>query len=195
MWTGSLAAVSADDASKYIYGFRKDNQFSLLFSFGSHAWRLREGDEFRDRSVMAHFVYRFQLQLTKNLGYYLGTRLGFRYAFPALRRNFYALLMPGVVAGMLWYLDARWQALLGMEVFLERLPNLPAAGGLLPDFSLATYAGVLTVEHYFSLHTAFVAAVALSTLRHRLRRKHSARVADLQRHGWRVSLGVNYHLL
>ena len=194
-WTGSLAAVSADDASKYIYGFRKDNQFSLLFSFATHEWQLQAEDEFRDRSVAAHFVYRFQLQLVKNFGYYLGTRLGFRYSFPVSRRNFYSLLMPGVVAGIVWYVDARWQALLGMEIFLERVPHLPAQEGLLSGFSLATYAGVLAVEHYFTLNTAVAATVAIDTLRHSLQRKYSKRVADLHRRGLRVSLGVNYHLL
>ena len=190
-----MAAISADDASKYIYGFRKDNQFSLLFSFATHEWQLRGEDEFRDRSIATHFVYRFQLPLAKNFGYYLGTRFGFRYSFPATRRNFYALLLPGAAAGIVWYANARWQALLGMEIFLERVPHLPSQEGLLPGFSLATYAGVVTVEHYVNLNTAVTAVVAIDTLRHRLQRKHNAKVADLQRRGLRVSLGVNYHLL
>ena len=194
-WTGSLAAISADDASKYIYGFRKDNQFSLLLSFASHKWQLRAEDEFTDRSVAAHFVYRFQLQLAKNFGYYLGTRFGFRQSFPVQRRNFYTLLMPGAAFGVIWYVNARWQALLGMEIFLERVPHLPAQENLLPDLSLASYAGVLTVERYFLLNTAVVVAVAFDTLQHRVQRKHGERVTDLQRQGWRVSLGVNYHLL
>ena len=99
-----------------------------------------------------HFVYRFQLQLVKNLGYYLGTRLGFRQSLPAKRRNFYTLLMPGAAFGLVWYVNARWQALLGMEIFLERVPYLPAQDGLLPDLSLASYASVLSVEHYFALN-------------------------------------------
>lgn len=193
--TDSLAAVTADDASKYIYGFRKDNQFSLRLSFASHAWQLQGEDEFKARSIALHFVYRFQLQLAKSWGYYLGTRLGFRYSFPASRRNFYTLLLPGAVAGIVWYIDARWQALLGMEIFLERVPHLPSQDGLLPGFSLSSYAGVLALERYFTLNTAVVAAVAIDLLQHRLLRRHSERVADLQRQGVRVSLGVNYHLL
>ena len=195
IWTDSLAAVATDDASKYIYGFRKDNQFSLLLSFATHEWELQEEDEFRDRSVAAHFVYRFQLQLAKSLGYYLGTRLGFRYSFPASRRSFYTLLLPGAAAGLIWYIDARWQALLGMEIFLERVPHLPSQEGLLPGFSFSSYAGVLTLERYFTLNTAVVAAMAIDVLQHRLQRKHHERVAGLRRQGVRVSLGVNYHLL
>ena len=61
---------------------------------------------------------------------------------------------PGATAGIVWYVDASWQALLGMEIFLERVPHLPSQEGLLPGFSLASYAGVLAVEHYFTLNTA-----------------------------------------
>lgn len=195
MWTGSLAAVSADDASKYIYGFRKDNQFSLLLSFAAREWQLQAEDKFNDRSVAMHFIYRFQLQLAKNFGYYLGTRLGFSQSFPVSRRNFYTLLMPGAVFGLVWYIDPRWQALLGVEIFLERVPHLPLHDGWLSDFSFASYAGVLTLEHYFSLNTAVIAAISLDMLQHRLQRKHNKRVADMQRQGVRVGLGVNYHLL
>ncbi len=195
MWTSPVGAVSADDASKYIYGFRKDNQFSLLLSFASHAWQLRAEDEFRDRSVAAHFVYRFQLQLAKSFGYYLGTRFGFRYSFPASRRSFYTLLLPGAAAGIVWYINASWQALLGMEVFLERVPHLPAQEGLLPGLSLSSYAAVLALEHYVSLNTAVVAAIAIDTMRHRLQRKHGDLVESMRRSGVRAGLGVNYHLL
>ena len=195
LWTGSAAAVSADDVSKYIYGFRKDNQFSLLLSFSTREWHLRQDDSFNDRNLAVHFVYRFQLQLTKHFGYYLGTRLGLRYSFPAKRRNFHSLLLPGAAAGFIWYANAQWQTLLGMEAFLERVPRLPTPTGDAPDLSLASYAAVLTLEHYFSLNTAAVAAIAIDLVRHELQRRDHAKIADLRRQGMRVALGVNYHLL
>ena len=196
LWTSSATALTADDVSKYIYGFRKDNQFSLLLSFSTREWHLRQDDSFNDRNLAVHFVYRFQLQLAKNFGYYLGTRLGFRYSLPASRRNFYALLLPGAAAGFIWYANAQWQTLLGMEAFLERVPSLPTLeGGDAPGLSLASYAVVLTAEHYFNLNTAAVAVLAVDLVRHELQRKDHAKIANLQRQGVRLALGVNYHLL
>ena len=190
MWTNSLAAVDTDDASKYIYGFRKDNQFSLLFAVARRNWQLHAGDEFQEHSVAAHFVYRFQLQLVKSFGYYLGTCFGFRYSFPASRRNFYTLLVPGAVAGIVGYVNASWQALLGAEILLERVPHLPSQEGLLPSFSLASYALVLTLEHYLTLNTALAAALAIDMLPH-----ENEHVAGLQELNGRIALGINYHLL
>ena len=195
LWTGSAAAVSADDVSKYIYGFRKDNQFSLLLSFSTREWHLRQDDTFNDRNLALHFVYRFQLQLAQHFGYYLGTRLGFRYSFASKRHNFYALLLPGAAAGFIWYADAQWQTLLGMEIFLERVPRLPTLEGDAPDLSLAAYAAVLTVEHYFTLNTAAVGSIAIDIVRHGLQRRDHTNIANLRRQGVRMAFGVNYHLL
>lgn len=140
-------------------------------------------------------LYRFQLQLVQNFGYYFGTCLGVRYFFPATRSNFHTWLLPGATAGFIWYVNAEWQILLGVEIFLERVPSLPTKDGEVSVLNLESYGATLTVERYFTLNTAIVANLSANTVLHEMQRKDSAQVSDLHRRDVRVALGINYHLL
>ena len=167
----------------------------MLFSYATQEWQLSTDDSFDVDGIAIHFVYRFQLQLVKNFGYYLGTRLGASYYFPATRRSFHTWLLPGAAMGIVWYVNPMWQVLLGGEVFLERVPRLPTPDKELKDFSLVSYGALLVLERYFTLNTAITAAVVFGMTRHELQHRYDAYVTDFYRRSLHARLGINYHLL
>lgn len=187
----------ADDASKYIYGFRKDNQFSLILGFSGSKWRLPHNNTLAAPGISLQFLYRFHLQLHRKLGYFLGTSFGLNYFFPTQHRSFHSWSLPGAAAGLVWYADPRWQFLLIAEVFLERLPRLPAADTDLHGISLEAGRGGLLIEHFFSLDKAVNFGINISAAMHNMGRDEGALAAiKVQKSTlWRCTLGFSYHLL
>lgn len=194
---GVNSSTLADDASKYIYGFRKDNQFSLILGFSDPKWQFFQDSTFTAPSVSLQFLYRFHLQIYRGIGYFLGTSFGLNYFLPTQRSNFYSWSLPGAAAGLVWYANHEWQLLLTAELFLEHLPHLPTAGSDLHGISLEAGRVGLLVEHFFTLDKAVNFGIGISTAIHNMKRDMGGITAvKLQKTVlWRCALGFSYHLL
>ena len=179
-----------DDAGNYIYGFRKNNQFSLNLAFNRHRWQTTDQQDFTSTGFAFQFSYRFQLPIRGNFGYFLGTSCAFNYQIAD--RQFYSLSLPGATVGLVWFVDPRWQILANGEIFLERIPgNFPKTNDN-HGFSLEALRVALTIERYWSLTLAYNFTIDATIAGQRLTHAPSPSVTS---YGLRTLFGVSYHLL
>lgn len=179
-----------DDAGNYIYGFRKDNQFSLNLAVSRHRWQVADQQDFTSVGFVLQFSYRFQLPIRGNVGYFLGTSCAFNYLIAD--RQFYSLSLPGATVGLVWFIDPRWELLVNGEIFLERIAgNFPKANKD-HSYSLESLRIALTIERYWSLTLAYNFAIDATIAGQRLTHAPSSSVTS---YGLRTLFGVSYHLL
>lgn len=192
MVLASIPRVQAvpDDAGNYIYGFRKDNQFSLNLAINRQRWQVADQQDFSSIGFALQLSYRFQLPIRGNIGYFLGTSCAFNYLIAD--RQFYSLSLPGATVGLVWYIDPRWQLLVNGEIFLERMPgNFPTANKD-HSYSLESLRIAVTIERYWSLTLAYNFAIDATIAGQRLTHAPSPSVTN---YGLRTLFGVSYHLL
>ena len=181
-----------DSAGKYIYGFRKNKQFSAKIDVARHRWEYNE-DSYLSTAASVRALFRFHLQFHKNLGYLVGTSAGFDYYFPdnKERSGFYALALPSVTAGLVWYVSPEWQLLLTAEAYLHYLPKLSTTEHIANAVILESARVDAMIERFFSLNAAANLGFAFDATRISIKRE----IQQFKRSGWRVSIGFTYHLL
>ena len=129
----TLENVSIGEWDRYVRKFRRDHHLSVLTSYDRGTWKVgRFGDivneNFASEVIDMEIQYTFHIQILGRFGYSLGTSGGYFYERLGKKSDQFSpssgWKLPGLVAEVVYNLDASARIFSGCEFYLTRLNNI-----------------------------------------------------------------------